>query len=82
MFDVDRFEATFDVDSRAEARAVRSLLGELYDTVREEFKTVYDHRTGEEEVLEDFRAIRDAGREESPGRLTIVYEREVEEFDE
>lgn len=68
-------EATFEIESRDDAEAVRRLLERLHDVLREETRSVYDGDDGASDALREFEALRDAAREPSAGRLTVTYER-------
>lgn len=76
-----RHEATFDVNSAADARAASRALENLYDTVREESRTVREGTDEADEVLAEFEQLRDAASETKPGRLTVTYETDDEGFD-
>ena len=73
-------EATFDIDSRADAEAVRLLTERVYDDLREE--TRESEGSGPREMLKAFRAIREATRRPRPGTLTIRYDPRDEPFEE
>ena len=77
---MSRHEATFDIDSRADAEAVRLLTERIYDDLREE--TRESEGSGPREMLEAFRAIREATRRPRPGTLTIRYDPRDEPFEE
>jgi len=75
-------EATFEIDSKTDAYAVRKILEQTYNTVREESRSV---RTGSEDaddLLASFESLKDASKQHAPGRLTITYEVEEEGFDQ
>jgi uncharacterized membrane protein len=78
---MEEHEATFPIKSRADAHAVERLLAGLYDSVREESRTVREGTTDATETLEDFGALRDAARRVAPGRLTVVLEQRDEPFE-
>lgn len=77
-----RHEATFDIRSKSDARAVRLLVGRAYDTLREELQGVDRGSDGANEMLHQFEAIREATRDPSPGTLTIAYESENRPFED
>lgn len=77
-----RYEATFEVESRADAEAIRRLLERAYDTLREETREVYGDDPGQSEMLDEFEAIRDAARRSRPGKLTIRYDQQDDPFEE
>lgn len=77
-----RREATFEIESRDDAEAVRRLLERLYDTLREESREVHSGDGAQSDALGEFEAIRDAVREPAPGSLTVSYESREEPFEE
>jgi uncharacterized protein YyaL (SSP411 family) len=77
-----RYEATFQVDSKNDSYAVRQMLESVHDVIREESRTVRDGSEDASALLQEFRSLRDAAKEPSPGELTIVYEQYDDEFDE
>ena len=78
---MDEYEATFEIESKTDARAVERLLGRLYDAVREESRTVREGSGDASATLEQFETLRDEARRRSPGRLTVVYEARDETFE-
>jgi len=78
---MEEYEATFEVDSKTDAYAVERLMERLYDSLREESRTVREGSSDSTEMLEQFEAIRDAARRHNPGQLTVVYEQRDEEFE-
>ena len=78
---MEEYEATFEVDSKTDAHAVERLLDRLYDSVREESRTLREGTGDSAEMLAQFEAIRDAARDRRPGQLTVVYERREEGFE-
>lgn len=70
-----QYEATFEIDSRADAEAVRVLVERAYDALREETRKSDPDGDGPSEMLDAFRAIRDATRRSAPGTLTVEYVR-------
>lgn len=79
---MDEYEATFEIDSKTDAYAVERLMNQVYDSLREETRTVREGSSDSAETIEQFRAIRDAARRPTPGRLTVVFEQKDEEFGE
>ncbi|WP_224449687.1 hypothetical protein [Haloprofundus salilacus] len=79
---MSRYEATFDINSKSDANAVRRLIDRMYDTLREESREIYQGDTSSNETLEQFKTLREAARRQSPGTLTIVYEQADESFDD
>lgn len=71
-----RHEATDEISSQADERAVRRLVDRTDDTLREELHELGDVGSDRATVPEKFQAIRDAAREPPQGTLTIVYETE------
>ena len=79
---MEEYEATFVIESKSAAYAMERSLARLYDSLREESRTVRDGTGDSSEMLEQFAAIRDAVRDPAPGTLTVTYERTGESFDE
>jgi len=75
-------EATFQVDSKADAYAVEKLLTQLYDTIREETRSVREGSADSTATLAEFEALRDAAERREPGELTVVYEVRDGEFED
>lgn len=82
MVRMSRYEASFEVDSKNDSYAVRRILEQVYDAVREESRTVRAGTGDADELLAEFETLRDAATEPSPGELRIVYERYDDEFDD
>jgi len=76
-----RYEASFEIDSKADSYAVRRVLERVYDTIREESRTVKDGSEGPGELIRAFKTLRDAAKSPTPGKLTIIYEQSDTEFD-
>lgn len=76
------FTATFEIDSKTDAYAVERLTNRLYDSLREESRTVREESSDSSRMLEQFKSIRDAARQPTPGRLVVTYESEDAEFEE
>ena len=74
-------KATFEIESKSDAHAVERMLGSLYDSVREESRTVRKETSDSTKMLEQFESIRDAARRQKPGTLTVIYELENEPFE-
>ncbi|MFC6718174.1 hypothetical protein ACFQGT_11095 [Natrialbaceae archaeon GCM10025810] len=64
--------ATFEIDSRGDARSASRALDELYNRFREEDFSK-DSDDGTDEMLEEFEALRDAVDDESAGQLIVTY---------
>jgi hypothetical protein len=80
----DRMEdhrATFEIDSKTDAHAVERLLDRLYDSVREESRTVRADTEDSTATLAEFESVREAARRPRPGRLTVVLEQRDEPFE-
>ena len=56
-------------------------MDQLYDSLREKSRTIREGTKDSTQVLQQFKAIRDAARNPKPGRFTVVYETR-EEFEE
>lgn len=77
-----RYEATFEIDEKTDSYAVRRILRQVYDTIREEARSVREGTDDGTKVLQEFESLRDAGEHPTPGKLTITYEQYDDEFDE
>ena len=78
---MSRYDATFEVTSETDARAVGRLAERMYDTVREELKRCDRPGGSPTGTIEEFEGICEAARRHAPGTLTVVYERRDEPFD-
>ena len=76
------YEASFEIDSKTDSYAARRMLEQVYDTIREESRSVREGTDDADEFSEAFRTLRDAARQPTPGRLTITYERFDGEFED
>ncbi|KAB1193961.1 hypothetical protein GJR96_11145 [Haloferax sp. MBLA0076] len=74
-------EASFTIDSKTDLEAARRILEEVYDTVREESRSVREGSEDANELLAAFKELRDAAKEPTTGKLTITYEQYDTEFD-
>jgi len=79
---MSRYEASFEIDSKTDSYAARRTLEQVYDTIREESRSVREGADDADELLEEFRTLRDAASQPTPGRLTITYERYDDEFED
>lgn len=79
---MSQYEASFEIDSKTDAYAVRRILEQAYNTVREESRSVREGSGDASELLQDFRTLRDAAKQPSAGKLTITYEQHDDEFDD
>lgn len=78
---MSRHDATFEIGSKTNAYAVRRLLEQTYDVVREEVARTEDRAGSSDETLRAFETICEAMDHPAPGRLTVVYERHADGFD-
>ena len=78
---MDKYEAVFEIDSKTDAHAVERLMERLYDSLREESRTLRKGSSDSTEMLEQFETIRNATRRPTPGRLIVRYEPQDEEFE-
>jgi hypothetical protein len=78
---MDEHVAVFEIDSKKDAHAVERLMERMYDSLREESRTVRDGSSNSTEMLEQFETIRDATRRPAPGKLTVIYEPQDGEFE-
>jgi hypothetical protein len=76
------YEASFEIDSKTDSYAARRMLEQVYDTIREESRSVRDGTDDADELLQAFRTLRDAAKQQTPGRLTITYEQYDGGFDD
>ncbi|MFD1515812.1 hypothetical protein [Halomarina rubra] len=76
------YKATFEIESKTDAHAVERVLTRLYDSLREEARTVGEGTTDSTEMLEQFATVRDAAQEPMPGTLTVIFEQDDDPFEE
>jgi hypothetical protein len=79
---MSRHEASFEIDSKTDSYAARRMLEQVYDTIREESRSVREGTDDADELLAEFRTLRDAAKRPGPGRLTITYERDDGGFED
>ena len=79
---MSHFEASFEIDSKTDTYAARRMLERIYDTIREESRIVREGTDDADELLGEFRTLRDAAKQPTPGRLTITYEQYDGEFED
>lgn len=79
---MDEYTAVFEVDSKSDAYAVERLMNGLYDSLREESRTLRKGSNDSTEMLSEFKAIRDAVQRPTPGKLTVIYESHGGEFED
>lgn len=72
---MSRYEASFEIDSKTDSYAARRILERVYDTVREESRSVRDGSEDTTTLLQEFKTLRDAAKRPMTGKLTITYER-------
>ena len=77
---MSHYEASFEIDSKTDSYAARRLLEQVYDTIREESRSVREGTDDAGELLGEFQTLRDAAKRQTPGRLTITYEQYDGEF--
>ena len=82
MQGMDEFRASFEIESKSDAYAVERDLNRMYDSLREEARTLRKGTEDSTEMLEEFEAVRNAARSRSPGTLTVVYESREDAFEE
>ncbi|WP_129115464.1 hypothetical protein [Halegenticoccus tardaugens] len=76
-----RYEASFEIGSKADSYAAQRILERVYDTVREEVRTVREGSEDSSETIQAFKTLRDAAKDPMPGKLTIIYEQYDTESD-
>ena len=79
---MSQHEARFEIDSKTDSYAARRILERAYDTVREESRSVQEGSDDASELLKEFKTLRDAAKNPTPGKLTITYEQYDDEFDD
>lgn len=79
---MSKYEATFEVDSKTDAYAVRKVLERTYDTVREESRSIRDGSEDADALLRAFEELKTAAEQPTPGTLTITYEKREGGFDD
>ncbi|ELZ32787.1 hypothetical protein C474_05925 [Halogeometricum pallidum JCM 14848] len=72
---MDRYEATFEIDSKTDSYAARRILEQAYDTIREESRSVREGSDDADVLLREFKTLRDAAKQPATGTLTVTYER-------
>ncbi len=78
---MERYEAVFEIESKSDSYAARRILERVYDTIREESRSVREGSVDSSELLGQFETLSEVVKEQTPGRLTITYEVFDEEFD-
>lgn len=73
-----QYDATFEIDSKTDSYAALRMLEQVYDAIREESQGSDDT----DELLQEFRTLRDAATSRTPGRLTITYEQYDGDFED
>ncbi|RDZ33931.1 MULTISPECIES: hypothetical protein [unclassified Haloferax] len=78
---MSRHVASFEIDSQTDSYAARRILERVYDTIREESSSGREDSPDTSELLESFKALRDAAKRPTAGKLTITYEQYDDEFE-
>lgn len=78
---MSRYEASFEIESKTDSYATRRILEQIYDTIREESRSVQEESDDASELLQAFSTLRDEAKRPAAGKLTVVYERYDDEFD-
>ncbi|WP_117593683.1 hypothetical protein [Haloprofundus halophilus] len=79
---MSRHEATFEIESKTDSYAARRIVERAYDTIREESRSVREGTDDAQTLLREFETLRDAARRPTPGKLTIIYEQDDDEFED
>ena len=79
---MSRHEASFEIDSKTDSYAARRILEQVYDTIREESRSVREGTDDADELLREFETLRDAAKRRTPGRLVVTYEQYDGEFED
>ncbi|ADQ65965.1 hypothetical protein C499_19332 [Halogeometricum borinquense DSM 11551] len=78
---MSKHEATFEIHSKSDSYAVRRILEQAYDTIREESRSVREGTDDATAILQEFKTLREEARQPTTGKLTITYEQYGDEFD-
>ena len=76
-----RYEASFEIDSKTDSYTVQRIIERVYDTIREEPRSIWEGSDDGSALLDEFEAPRDTARDPAPGKLTVIYEHEDGGFD-
>jgi len=79
---MSHYEATFEIGSKTDSYAAQRLLEQAHDTIREESRSVREGTDDADELLQEFKTLRDAAKRRTPGQLTITYEQYDGEFED
>lgn len=79
---MSHYEASFEIDSKTDSYAAQRILEQVYDTIREESRSVREGSDDADELLQEFQTLRDAAKRRTPGRLSITYEQYDDEFED
>ncbi|MFC4438546.1 MULTISPECIES: hypothetical protein [Natrialbaceae] len=79
---MERYEASFEIDSRTNSYAARRVLEQAYDAIREESQSIRDGSKDTSALLQEFKMLRDAAEKPTPGKLVITYEQYDDGFDD
>lgn len=71
---METFEASFDVESKTDAYAVERLLNQMYDSLREESRSLREGSSDSTDMLAQFEAMAAASQRRPRGSLTVRYE--------
>lgn len=78
---MSRYEASFEIESKTDSYATRRILEQIYDTIREESRSVREGSDDASELLQAFSTLRDEAKRPAAGKLTVVYERYDDAFE-
>lgn len=73
------YTATFEIDSRSDARTVSRVLDDLHNRLREEDLRVREGETTVTRMLDEFRTLQNEVDSGATGRLVVTYESDVSE---
>lgn len=79
---MSRYKASFEIDSKTDSYAAQRILEQVYDTIREESRSVREGTDDATVLLQEFKTLRDAAKHPTAGELTITYEQYNREFDD
>ena len=79
---MSRYEASFEIDSKADSYAAQRILEQAYDTIREESRSAREDTDDANVLLREFKTLRDATKRPTAGKLTITYEQYDDEFED
>ncbi|WP_435159281.1 hypothetical protein [Haladaptatus sp. DFWS20] len=79
---MSRYEDSFKIDLKTDLYAAHRILERIYDTIREESRSVREGIDDADELLDAFQTLRDAPKQRTSGELTITLERDVAGFED